>query len=101
MGIKRRILPKQWKHWCQKAGLRRYGGLVSGQRDIRSWLYLQGKGHVWRVNDRGMFQCGDTLAVFDRWALCDIVEVPRPTSMAEFTAAVANLSEQKRLSAKE
>lgn len=90
-------LPKQWKHWCQKAGLDRHTrtrGVHKG-RYPGAWLYLKGRGRVWRLNDKGMFQCGDTYAEFDRWALCDIEALPRPNSLAEFLTTVEQLLQRK------
>lgn len=85
-------LPKQWRRWCQKAGLRpHYGG-----RRRYEWLYLKGHGRVWRINCNDALECGDTYAEFDRWALCDREEVPRPTSEAQFVAAVRCLLGMQR-----
>lgn len=84
-------MPKQWKHWCQAARLKPHS-----RRVVRGpWLYLQGRGHYWRVNCNGMFQRGDTYAAFDRWALCDIQEVPMPKTGDEFVAAVKSLLKEK------
>lgn len=84
-------LPKQWKHWCSLANLR-----IHGRRAFRhKWTYfsLKGQGRVWRVNDRAMFQCGDTYEDFDRWALCDIRQAPIPRTKVEFLATVKALLE--------
>lgn len=81
-------LPKQWRQWCRKARLTRHGR--SGQFH-HSWWYLKGHGRYWRVNDKGMFQCGDTYDEFDRWALCSIIEVPLPKTEREFCDYVAKL----------
>lgn len=80
-------LPKQWRHWCAGQRLRP----VYGWREGHVWFYLRGRGHYWRVNDQGMFQRGDNYADFDRWALCDIKELPLPKTKAEFDAAVKEL----------
>jgi hypothetical protein len=73
---KKIVLPKQWKDWCRRAGLRTMGPRRKWERNWRSsWLYLQGRGHVWRINCYGEFQCGDTHEDFDRWARCYIVYV--------------------------
>ena len=45
-----------------------------------------------------MFQCGDTYDQFDRWALCDIKQVPAPTTLASFLAAVNSLLAAKEQS---
>lgn len=73
-------LPKQWRHWCANQHLKPTG---RGRRRW-GWFYLKGRGRVWRVNDKGMFQRGDTYADFDRWALCSIIETPMPKTQAEF-----------------
>lgn len=83
-------LPKQWKDWCRAAGLKCRRGYGDQRRKSR-WLYLHGHGREWRVNDKWEFQCGDTYADFDRWALCDIRSTPLPTNRAEFVAAVRAL----------
>lgn len=85
-------LPKQWKHWCRQAGLRRQGWKGSHKgRYASAWMYLQGRGRMWRLNCHGQFQRGDTYADFDRWALCDIEQTTRPNSLREFLAAVNGL----------
>lgn len=88
-------LPKQWKHWCRRAKLVPHSSRPSRERSSSSWLYLKGRGHLWRVNCHNAFQCGDTYAEFDRWALCDIHETRCPTTHAEFMTAVESLLAQK------
>jgi hypothetical protein len=81
-------LPKQWKHWCQKAGLRMHGATWTG-RNKKYWCYLKGRGFVWRINCFGHFQRGDTHEEFDRWALCQIDQINHiPQSEAEFLNTV-------------
>lgn len=80
-------LPKQWRHWCKTAGLRQH----NGGRKRHDWLYLKGHGRVWRINCFYEFQCGDTYAEFDRWALCSIESARMPTSKAAFVATVREL----------
>lgn len=89
-------LPKQWRHWCQKAGLRPH---FKRSRRQHEWFYLKGHGRVWRLNCEEQLQCGDTYAEFDRWALCQIEEAPRPRSQAEFVATVKRLVAQARAAA--
>lgn len=84
-------LPKQWRHWCQVAGLKRYWSRGKDGRKDHQWFYLKGHGRVWRLNCHAMLQCGDRLEEFDRWALCSIIEVPMPTSLNEFVEAVRTL----------
>lgn len=75
-------LPKQWKHWIYRVGLRPHGRKYT--HGTSNWLYFKGKGHVWRIarkyddNNMLVFQRGDTIEEFDRWALCDIIETPWP-----------------------
>lgn len=88
--------PKQWKHWCQKAGLSRYGSMASRSRYLSGWFYLKGHGRVWRLNCHNQLQCGDTYADFDRWALCNIEQAPCPSSLAEFRSTVKDLLAQAR-----
>lgn len=87
-------LPKQWEHWCRDQKLSPHGKRYKKSRS--EWLYLQGRGHYWRVNCHGMLQRGDTYADFDRWALCEIDEAPMPTTRAEFRNAVRNLLSTKQ-----
>lgn len=82
-------LPKQWRHWCADQNLRLHGA-KRGQ-GMWQWFYLKGKGHYWRVSFHGMLQRGDAYADFDRWARCNIDEVPLPRTRAEFRASVARL----------
>lgn len=50
-----------------------------------AWFYLKGHGHVWRINDKNMFQRGDNYEDFDRWALCsDIHEESIPQTQQQF-----------------
>lgn len=83
-------LPKQWKYWCKKAGLKPY---LPGydQRKPVYWNYLHGHGFVWRINFHGYFQRGDLVEEFDRWALCTINEVFCPTTEAAFLRTVNHL----------
>ena len=57
---------------------------------------LRGRGYYWRVNCDGMLECGDTYANFDRWALCNIDEVPMPKTRDEFREAVKTLLARKQ-----
>lgn len=42
-----------------------------------------------------MFQCGDTYATFDGWAMCVVRQVHLPQSLEEFRLAVAGLLMQQ------
>ena len=82
-------LPKQWEHWCADSKLRRMDSrYIKGRR---GWLYLKGRGHVWRVNCHGQLERGDTIADFDRWALCDIDRTLLPRTRNGFRTSVAFL----------
>lgn len=94
-----RKLPKQWKHWCKLAGMKPHSNRPSAERGEWAWWYLKGRGRVWRINDKGMFQCGDTYADFDRWALCEIEEATMPINHREFRETVANLLRQQAANA--
>lgn len=85
------IVPKQWKYWCRKYGLKpQYGG-----RKNHDWLYLIGHGYVWRVNNKGKFECGDSIDQFDRWALCDIDSTIRPSTELAFKIAIKQMLQWK------
>jgi hypothetical protein len=83
-------LPKQWRHWCRLANLRIHDGSKWARRK-HAWFYLKGRGRVWRVNCFGVLQRGDTYEDFDRWALCDIRELPMPKTQKEFLDTIARL----------
>ena len=87
-------LPKQWKHWCRKAGLRPES---DGKHTRRSgaWWSLNGRGRKWRVALREVrdqndciFQAGDSYDDFDRWALSERRNFEIPKTWNEFKAAV-------------
>ena len=78
-------LPKQWRHWCADQHLRPTGAYGGSKHE---WFYLVGRGHQWRVNFDGLFQLGGNYAEFDRWELCEIIELPMPGTRCEFRAAV-------------
>jgi len=90
-------LPKQWKHWCKKAGLRpettfRY---TDGLRRSGRWMSLNGQGRKWRISLRNtanqndcVFQAGETYEKFDRWARSRRTTFEIPQTWAEFKAAL-------------
>lgn len=88
------VLPKSWRHWCSDMKLSINGCKFS--KAEHHWFDLRGRGHIWRVNCHGMFQCGDTYEEFDRWALCDIEEVKLPQTREEFRNAVKSMLEKKK-----
>ena len=84
-------LPKQWKDWCRKSGLRAVNsGFKLGRK--YDYLNLKGKGRQWRVNCYGDFQCSDRYAEFDRWANSHIELDRIPQSLKEFRDTVRILS---------
>jgi len=89
-------LPKQWKYWCRKYGLKpytRWKRRSKYSRSIHSWFYLEGFGRVWRVNCWNEFQVGDLLEEFDRWALCNpIISVEIPKTEKEFELAIIQMN---------
>lgn len=78
--MKQTILPNQWKDWCSALQLKPF---TSSDRNRHRLYYLKGRGYVWRVNYLGMFQRGDSLKDFNRWALCDIEETNLPKTYKE------------------
>jgi hypothetical protein len=90
--IARIKLPKQWKHWCKIANLRPHTNNVSRTgRSSHGYFYLKGRGHHWRVNCFGDLQRGDSYADFDKWARCDITELPMPLTQAKFMETIHRL----------
>lgn len=70
------VLPKQWKNWVRSARLGLGKPIKKWDRNMQHhWINLVGRGHRWRINMYGEFQCGDTLEEFDRWALSNNVFV--------------------------
>lgn len=87
-------MPKQWENWCRDQRLSVHGKRYGKKR--RDWFCLKGRGHYWRVNCDGMLERGDTYADFDRWARCNIDEVPMPKTRDEFREAVKTLLARKQ-----
>lgn len=84
-------LPKQWKYWCRKYGLKpqRYS------KSMYSWFYLEGYNRVWRVNCHNKFEVGDLITEFDRWGLCEpISSVQIPKTEKEFDLAIVQMNLQ-------
>ena len=83
-------ISSKWVKWCKQNGLRPHANNKSrSNRNRRSWLYLKGKGYVWRVTCDNMFQRGDNHDDFDRWARCTIDETPLPKNAKQFADSVA------------
>jgi len=81
-------LPKQWAHWCQRAGLR--PETRRRARGLRAWRNLRGHGRAWRVTDGGQLQC-DVYVHFKHWTAHRTVEAPLPTSLLEFLRTTGRL----------
>ena len=75
-------LPKQWNYWCEKNNLTCY---TFGHKGY----VMRGAGFHWRVNCHGVFQRGDSIETFDKWALCtNIYSGSIPQTEKEFTEFV-------------
>jgi len=78
-------LPKQWKYWCIKAGLR---PTSRNKRSRFCWLYLKGHNYLWRVSMDSVFQRSCPIEEFDRWANSVDYEAAMPTTEKEFVVLV-------------
>lgn len=59
-------LPKQWKRWIRKAGLKSsYSSDLSRRYGDH---YFEGYGRRWRLDCRGFFDMSEKEKTFDRWA---------------------------------
>jgi hypothetical protein len=87
------LLPKQWRHWCRKAGLKPEGhkGECRFVRPSWGWFSLIGLGRRWRVNCYNQFSVSLSNKHFDRWARSHVMDVPMPKTEAEFMAAIENM----------
>jgi hypothetical protein len=83
-------LPKQWKHWCKKAGLRPES---TGRWARGRWSYmsLRGRGRRWGITCYNDLRVSEGNATFDRWANSEVALVPVPTTEATFMVAVKEL----------
>ena len=80
-------LPKQWKYWCKKAGLKP----IYPQRSRRPIYALIGHGYLWRVTASSRFERSCLQEDFDRWANSGGPTLPIPQTEAQFMSAVAEL----------
>lgn len=101
MSYRRPKLPKQWKHWCKKLRLRPESKCVKA---TDNWAYLNGQGRKWRIAQRNannqsdcIFQAGDLLADFDRWAISERRNFEIPKTWEEFKNAVHSVRGLKSL----
>jgi len=59
-------MPKQWKRWFKKAGLKsEYSSKLARNYGI---TYLKGHGRYWRLDDGGYLDMSERFEQFDRWA---------------------------------
>lgn len=62
-------LPKQWRKWVQKAGLRTaYDSKLDRHSSYGGGFYLKGHGRHWRVDCDGYLDVSEPFETFDRWA---------------------------------
>lgn len=87
-------LPKQWKYWAKKAGLK-----PSGRTGREYWdkFFLTGRDRCWRINDKDIFECSCPIEHFDRWANSRGAEwIGIPKDEKEFLDAVKVLIDESR-----
>lgn len=83
------IIPKQWKHWAQSAGIK------SDNKHCN--YYMTGRGRRWRIDCFGKFEASCPQEHFDRWANSRGAEFPRlPQTKAEFLQVVKDLINQSK-----
>jgi len=78
-------LPKQWRYWVKKAGLK-----IDGRESIHD-SSLIGRNRVWRVDCSGNLEVSCPLEHFDRWSNSSGAEMKLPRSEKEFLASVKEL----------
>lgn len=85
-------LPKQWKHWAQKAGLK------PQDREADGLYHLVGRNRLWRVlSDKVIFQCSCPIPEFDRWSNSLAAEFKViPKTEAEFLSVVKQLPNEAK-----
>lgn len=88
-------LPKQWRQWCLKAGLRPSWRVdkYSPRGDSR-WFYLKGHGRHWRVNCHNELDVSEPYSEFDRWANSTELSVGMPVNEKAFVKMVNYMLEQ-------
>lgn len=70
-------LPKQWRKWVQKAGLRTaYDSKLDRHSSYGGDHYLKGHGRHWRVDCEGYLDVSEPFETFDRWANSLVRSVP-------------------------
>lgn len=82
-------LDKNFKRWCSTLKLKPHH---SSMRHNTETYYFKGRGFVWRVNCLGMFERGDRLKDFNRWALCNREEIEVPTTFSDLKAFVEEVT---------
>lgn len=87
-------LPKQWRRWLKKAGLKLSS--CSHESRNRRWLSeyccIKGFNRHWRVDCVGNLDMSEPIGDFDRWANSQESSVPMSAKTeAEFVALVESM----------
>ena len=86
-------LPKQWYHWCYKAGLK-YDG--DARRNKWKYCYLRGRNRMWRINCHGQLDMSCTIDKFDRWANSHEFSIDElPTNEKQFLQVIEFMLQQE------
>lgn len=86
-------LPKQWKHWCYKLGLRPESTKSRYYKPTYRYFYLVGRGRRFRVNMWNVLEVGSAYEDFDRWANSVVGRHNLPTTFNEFKKIVESYNE--------
>jgi hypothetical protein len=86
-------LPKQWKHWVYRLGLKENKGFGKDRKKY-SKFYLNGFNRLWRINCLNQFQYSEKLDTFDRWSNSTEGTFPIPQSFKEFEFIVKKAREK-------
>lgn len=86
-------LPKQWRKWCRKAGLRTsYDSKMDRHSPYGGGFYMKGHGRHWRVDCEGYLDVSEPFETFDRWANSLVRSVPMTAkNEREFLELVVSL----------
>lgn len=84
-------LPKQWKHWCKRAGLKPSWKIRLSRlkRKDYCWASLQSETRRWRIDVNGLLCVSCHKDDFDRWANSEVTKYPFPQSEKELCEIVA------------
>ncbi len=95
-------LPKQWRYWCRKAGLRPRKFMYP--RESWAWYFLTGRGNNWRINPDGQFECQGEYKKLSSYP--DVLWIrtqsywmsgPIPKTEQQFLSAVKTLLHRKQM----